>query len=217
MMRRLLLLSVLAAGCLDVEKPRGGLTNVPVDTSKYAAPPAEMAAKVDQVGRQLVGTNPFLGFDPTFHAVGQPQPEICHPDSGGVFLSTGLIERCRSDAELAAVLANELAIIRTERQLADRPRRAEPMPPLPDGGRGTDPTQIGTQAIIDKKSGTEPRSSRPTAKPEDRRTVAADILKAAGFDPAALDAVEPLLAEAAKHHTMAATFGGRAGKPRWSN
>ena len=192
------------------------LNNVPVDVSKANAPPTAMTARVDQVGRQLVGTNPFLGFEPTFHTIGQVAPEICHPDAGGVFVTAGLVERCRSDAELAAVMATELAIMRAEKQLTDRPRRAEPLGPLPDGASGTDPTQLGTQALFDKKLGSRPASA-PSAKPEDRRAVAAELLKNAGYDPKALDAVEPLLAEAATHHTAAKTFGGRTGKPQWSN
>ncbi len=215
-MYRLLPVLLLAAGCLDADKPRGGLNNVPVDTSKYPAAPTELAARVDQVGRQLVGTNPFLGFEPTFHAIGQTEPEVCHPDSGGVFVTAGLVEKCRDDAELAAVLATELAIMRAEKRLTDRPRKLEPLATLPDGGAGTDPTQLGTQAVFDKKLGSRP-ASPPPPKPEDRRSVAADLLKNAGYDPKALDAVEPLLAEAAKHHKAAATFGGRGGEPRWSN
>ena len=124
MPRRLLPLVLLAAGCLDADKPRGGLNNVPVDTSKANAAPTEMAARVDQVGRQLVGTNPFLGFEPTFHTLGQTEPEICHPDSGGVFVTAGLVERCRGDAELAAVLATELAIMRAEKRLTDHMTRS---------------------------------------------------------------------------------------------
>ena len=212
-MPRLLPLLLLSAGCLDAEKSRQGLNNVAVDTAKYPAAPPEVAARVDQVGRQLVGATPFLGIEPTFHVIGHPEPEICHPDSGGIFISAGLVERCRSDAELAAVLATELAIMKAEQRLADR-RRTEPLPPLPDGAAGTDPTQLGTQALFDKKLGTKPP---PADKPEDRRTTAAELLKAAGYDPKVLVAVEPLLAEAARHHKAAATFGGMGGRPRWSN
>lgn len=222
MPRRLLPLALFAAGCLDGEKERPGLNNVPVDTSRAAAAPTAMAARVDQVGRQLVGTNPFLGLEPTFHTLGQVEPEICHPDSGGVFVTAGLITRCRDDAELAAVLATELAIMREEKRLTDRPRRLEPLAMTPEsgnlnaGGVGSDQNQLGTQALFDKKLGSRPLQP-PAAKPQDRRTVAAEILKNAGFDPKSLDAVEPLLAEAATTHKASATFGGRAGKPRWSN
>jgi hypothetical protein len=113
-------------------------------------------------------------------------------------------------------MATELAIIRAERRLAERPRKLEPLAALPDGGTGPDPTQLGTQALFDQKLGSRPAAQSPS-KPEDRRTVAADILKNAGYDPKALDDVAPLLAEAATHHAAAATFGGRGGKPRWSN
>ena len=214
-MTRVLPVVLLLAGCVEADKPRTGLTNVPVDTTQTPAAPTAVAARVDQIGRQLVGASPFLGFEPTFHAIGQPEPEVCHPDGGGVFVTAGLVERCRTDAELAAVLATELAIMRAEKQLSSR-RRLEPLAPVPDGGGpGADPSQVGTQALFDRKLGSRP--ALPPAKPDDRRTVAADILKSAGYDPAVLEAVEPLLAEAARHHKAAGTFGGRAGKPRWSN
>jgi predicted Zn-dependent protease len=220
MPRRLLPLALLAAGCLDADTDRTGLKNVPVDTTKAPVAPAEMAARVDQVGRQLVGTSPFLGFEPTFHTLGHPEPEICHPDSGGLFVSAGIITRCKDDAELAAVLATELAIMKEERRLIDRPRRLEPMTTAPEGGPGggvgSDLNLVGAQALADKKLGSRP-ARPPAAKPLDRRAVAAELLTNAGYDPKALDAVEPLLAEAATTHKASATFGGRAGKPRWSN
>lgn len=213
---RVLPLLLLSAGCLDPEVSRNGLINVAVDVTKVPTAPTEMASRVDQVGRQLVGTNPFLGFEPTFHTLGQSTPEICHPDSGGVFVTAGLVDRCKTDAELAAVLATELAIIRAERRLTERPRKLEPLAALPDGGTGTDPTQLGTQALLDQKL--DRRTVPPNStKPEDRRAVASDILKNAGYDPKVLDDVEPILVEAATHHTAATTFGGRGGKPRWSN
>ena len=216
MPRCLLPALLFAAGCLDADKPRWGLNNTPVDTSQYPAAPTEVAARVDQLGRQLVGANPFLGFEPTFHTLGQAEPEVCHPDSGGVFVTAGLVAGCKSDAELAAVLATELAIIRAERRLTDRPRKLEPLATLPDGGTGPDPTQLGTQALFDKTLGSRPAATK-SDKPEDRRTTAAEMLRNAGYDPAALDAVEPLLAEAGRHHKAAVTFGGRGGQPRWSN
>jgi hypothetical protein len=212
---------LLLAGCVEPAAPRGGLTNVPVDTTTARAAPPGTAARVDQLGRQLVGTNPFLGFEPTFHTLGQAEPEICHPDSGGIFVSAGLVDRCPTDAELAAVLATELAVIKAERHLGDRPRRLEPLAPTPDGGNvnaggvGSDQNQLGTQALFDKKLGSKPLNPAG-GKPLDRRAVAADILTNAGYDPNALDAVEPLLTEAARHHAAARTFGGRGGPPRWT-
>jgi hypothetical protein len=216
--RRLsLFLAVAAAGCLD-DADRSTLRNKAVDTSVADEPPLAVAARVDQVGRQLVGTNPFLGVDPTFHTLGRADPEIGHPGPDGVFITTGLVDRCRTDAELAAVLASELAKMVAEKRAADRLSRPDTIRPVPDagnlsaGGVSSDLNQLGTQALFDRKLGS-PDRKRP---PDDTRALTADILKAAGYEPTAAAAVEPLLAEAGRHSAVAKWLGGRSAPPAWT-
>jgi hypothetical protein len=163
-----------------------------------------------------VGQNPFLGVEPTFHTYGRSEPEITHPDLNGVLVTEGLVQRCRTDDELAAVLALELAKMSAERRAVDR-LKVEQLPQLADAGAtglGADPTQTGTQAMIDKASAPRKPTKRLAdgshARPE-------DILKGAGFDPKALDVVAPLVREAERNHALGEHLGPRGQTPRWSN
>lgn len=220
MPRRVGLLGAVAAvgltGCLEEEVARTGFRNQPVDVPATRKASVAVAARVDQVGRQLVAQNPFLGVEPTFHTIALREPEIHHPDLNGVFVTEGLVAQCPTDAELAAVLATELARMSAEQRTTDRLRRPDPLQPLPDAGStgpGSDPTQLAVQAVFDGKPA---RTSRDRKANEDPRAMTEEILRSAGFDLKALDTVEPLLQAARKNHTVADGFGGRGNKPRWS-
>ncbi len=209
------------AGCLGNELDGPSIRNKPVETPKLPKASVQTALRVDQVGRQLVSQSLFLGVEPTFSTYGQKEPEIFHPNLSSVFVTEGLVSKCKTDDELAAVLAVELATMSAESRAANRMRGAGPMPTLPDaatvsaGGIASDQNQLGTQAIIDRRLGPTKRPGRPAAN--DTRAAAADILRSAGFDPKALDQVTPLMQEAGSHHAAAEGLGERPTRPRWSN
>lgn len=205
-------------GCLDEELAGPAIRNKPVELPNVPEASVATAARVDQVGRQLLSQNLFLGVEPTFHTYGHKDPEIFHPDANGVFITEGLVNRCASDEELAAVLAVELASMSAERRAAARLRGDSPLPPVPDtatlspGGVAADQNQLGTQAMIDRQTGKPKR--KPAADPHEE---AKEILKAAGIDPKALDRVAPLIREARGNHIAATGLTGRPDRPRWSN
>lgn len=215
------ILLVGLAGCVEGEFDHATIRNKRIETPDVTEASVAVAARVDQVGRNLVEQNPFLGVEPTFHTYGRKEPEVYHPDANGVFVTEGLVTRCRTDDELAAVLALELAKMSAEQRAAGRLRKSEPLRGLPDtgtlnaGGIGPDQNQLGTQALFDQNLGRSETSKRP-APTESQRTAAADILKSAGIDPKALDAVEPLMTDAAKNHALSEQFGGRGFSPRWT-
>ncbi|OWK34574.1 hypothetical protein [Fimbriiglobus ruber] len=210
------------AGCLDWNSDRTALKNKPVEVPQITDAAVAVSARVDQIGRQLLLQTPFVGIEPTFHAFGKPEPEIFHPDANGVFVSEGLISRCKSDAEVAAVLATELGKMAAERRIADRMKIPDPLNTvqgsgnISPGGISSDQTQLGVQAVFDRPLKPTGRINRPVPA-EDVREIALELMKSAGFDAKALDAVAPLLQEAAKNHGVADQFGGRGAKPRWSN
>jgi hypothetical protein len=206
------------AGCLDEELNEPAIRNKPVELPDVPEASVATAARVDQVGRELLSHNLFLGVEPAFHTYGHKNPEIFHPDLNGVFVTEGLVERCRTDEELAAVLALELATMSAERRAAERLRGAGPMPAVPDaaalspGGIAADQNQLGTQAMIDRQLGRQKRQ-----QPEDPRARAKDILEAAGIDPKVLEQVAPLVREAGRHGAAAKSLAGRPTRPHWSN
>jgi hypothetical protein len=210
-------------GCFDGEFDNATIRNKRVETPEVTEAAVAVAARVDILGRSLVGQNPFLGVEPTFHTFGRQEPEIFHPDAGGVFVTEGLVARCKTDEELAAVLALELAKMSAEQRAAGRLRKPEPLRTLPDagtlsaGGIGPDQNQLGTQALLDQRLGHSGEVKRSLPAAGDQRAAAADILKSAGIDPKVLDAVEPLMKDAARNHAVADQLGGRGLKPRWTD
>jgi hypothetical protein len=130
-----------SAGCLDEMLNRTGEIpgiGKPIEPPKLPEASLATAARVDQVGRELLAANPFLGVDPTFHTVAHPDPAIGHPDFGGVVVTEGLVNRCKTDAELMAVLATELGQMSAEKRLVDRVRSADASSaPAPTDARAT--------------------------------------------------------------------------------
>lgn len=204
-------------GCLELETATGRYQNKAVDVPEQSDAAVATAARVDQIGRQLVAQSPFLGVEPTFHTFGRKEPEIYHPDSHGVFITEGLVARCKTDDELAAVLASELGKMSVEKRISERMNISRPATLGDAGGRapGEDPTQLAVQAVFDKQL---PRSEKDKAKPssEDPKLLAGEILQAAGFKAKSLETVAPWLDEATVSSALAEQFRGRNNKPTWS-
>ncbi|MGL6097183.1 MAG: M48 family metalloprotease [Fimbriiglobus sp.] len=215
--------TAIGAGCLDEHTVREWTDPVgtPVKTPEVSEASLDVAARVDQVGRELVAASPFLGVDPTFHTAGIREPFLGHPDPNGLVVSEGLVKKCKSDAELAAVLASELGKMAAEKQTAGRLRKPEPPPPLPTPGGdnnqfegiSSDMNQLAERANFEKKFGKPAERAELAA---DARQTAAEVLRAAGYRESALAAVEPLLKEAAANRKVAPTFAPKPPPPRWS-
>ena len=207
-------------GCFGGEFENGtSFKNEPVEVPQQAEASVAVAARVDQVGRQLLAQNPFLGIEPTFHTLGRKEPEIFHRDAQGVFVTEGLVQRCASDKELAAVLASELGKMSAARRIADRMRVAEPLAVIPNtstldpGGIGSDQNHLGVQAVFDQQL---TRPNGPTPPSDDPKRIAEDILRSAGHEPKVLDDVSPILADAARNSSVARQLGTRGDQPHWS-
>ena len=228
---RLLGLAILAlGGCvpLDAFHAESDLAQVPTNPAPPSAvqtvkrqnlniTPADPALgmRVDAVGRKLVAANPQAGLTPLFATIGgAPEPEIFHADPRVVWVTEGLVRQCKSEAELAAVLASELGRMVSEREAsASREARvAEARLPmqLPIGGSGNayeaDPTYFMEMAKYETQ---HPRSARnKILPPPDPRIVAGALLEQAGFSKADLDAVAPILRNAEKNCTFERQFKG---------
>lgn len=171
------------------------------ETPQVSPGSMETAGRVEGLGRQILTQNTFTGLDPLFHTVGVKEPVLFHRGHGELFISEGLVSRCKSDAELAAILCSELGRMKAERHGA---RRA---------GRDTDPfPEVGKDAPPAAKP--QPQIDPTTAAP-DAQTFARELMTGSGFDPAELDRVEPLLKEAAKNDSLRKQMAGAAAAPQW--
>jgi hypothetical protein len=170
------------------------------------------ARRVMAVGRKLVESNPQAGLRPGFITVGLSHPEISHAGGGTngytVMVSEALVKQCKTDAELAAVLAMELGKIVAERESAAGPSLQQPEKRLPPD------VQVGTDAggTFGSSDGTrmmelaklDPKRVKPDRKsqPPSPDALAAGYLKKAGYDDAALLRVAPLLIKAEGHNDL---------------
>lgn len=215
-------LILVLAGCADVlgERSVNGMINKKVKTPDVSAASVESAARVDKTGRQLLAGSPFLGVEVAFQTIGHAEPELFHRDAQGLFISEGLVEKCKSNDQLAAVLASEIAHMVAETRMTERMQLPEPLPtaalgPKLDGTTDYDPGRDMELAKFEKLA-RRPAEKKLSAS-TDTKTIARGMLKDAGFDPKLLDEVAPILREAGRNQNIAKQLGGRGDTPRWSN
>jgi hypothetical protein len=232
--RLLLLAALLLPGCQHLlEEPKLATVSsnpfaVPAESKvarvNYQPADEKTSMRVDAVGRKLLQDNPHSGLNPkaTFFATigNAPQPEVFHVGTHMVYVTDGLVRRCNSDAELAAVLALELGKIVAQREAAATPamRSPERLPPIqvPIGNAGqfTNPDLVH-QVELAKYEKVRPRGPKSLPRP-DPEALARDYLEKAGFLPADLDAVQPLLHAAQNHVTYERQFKGILTPGAWT-
>ena len=156
--------------------------------------------RVETVGRKLIAQNTFTGIEPLFFTVGVPEAVLFHRGPEELIVSEGVVKQCKTDGELAAVLCSELAQMMNEKKSA---RRAAPIatrsPKLACRRVRAWPEARWTIPAAPRngpfKSGTGNRMVRET-RPI-RRSLRRDLMRGAGYDPADLDRVAPLLKQSA--------------------
>lgn len=172
---------------------------------KVSAASLATAQRVEELGRRIIAQNAFTGLDPLFHTVGDPQPQLYHTGTARLWVSDGLVNRCKSDGELAAVLCSELAAMMAEKRAAAAlGRDADGIPDVRDAA--TAGTEVGASGR---------RTPSPRAAPTDATAQARDLLRGAGFDPAELDRVQPLLAKVVRNGPLERQLSGSAAAPTW--
>ncbi len=216
-----------AAGCMndgefsvrkalgwDDEPPRGAVS-VPKNL-----PPAslEAAERVQLLGRQILAQNPFTGLEPLFMTVGVKDPVLFHVGTEQLWISEGLVDKCGTDAELAAVLCWELAQMVTEKRAAQRfGRSVEPLPEISPGSGAATPGgtayDAGQQANLAYHERQFPRKAPPPTS--EAATIARELLQGAGFSVAELDRVEPLLKQSDRGEKLRKQLGGTTPTPKW--
>lgn len=149
---------------------------------------------------KLVAANPQSGVRPNVGAVGLAHPEVCHTGGGTsgyqIVVTDALIAACKTDDELAAVLAIEMGKIVAERS---REARTESrLPPDPNLVGGSDGGSFGPpdgtrQMELARYA---PKRAEAAASPEE---LARSYLGKAGYDVNAASAVAPLLRKAQGH------------------
>jgi hypothetical protein len=199
--------------------PKNEHRNKPVDLSGMKPASTETAARVDVLGRKLLAGSPFLfAQEPSFQIIGVPEPELFHRDSTGLFITEGLVKKCESEAELAAVLASELGHMVAEQRRTDRMKLPDPIPPaaLPRGVDGTTDLDPGRAIeLADLELNYRKPAERRILATTDPKTIAENCLNDAGFDPKVLKKVEPLIRAARRNQTLAQQLAPPANQGNW--
>jgi hypothetical protein len=180
-----------------------------------------IAERVDTLGRKILAQNPFTGIEPMFWAIGVPEPMLFHKGYQELYISEGLVKQCQTEAELAAVLCSELGQMVAERQAARRvgaERDRIPEVGLPggtavgtSGGTPDDPGRAAERAYQEKRA----KALQQTSV-EDAGKLARGLMRGAGFDPAELERIEPLLKQSDRGKALQKQLTGSApAPPRW--
>jgi hypothetical protein len=184
----------------------------PSPTARASVPPASIqaAARVDSLGRKMVAANPQLGVQPLFRTIGAPQPEIFHQGTFEIDITEGLVNRCSTDAELAAVLASELGKMVSEREFLAGPqaRAPEREPPMEvrigsDNAGSFGPADQLHRAELAKYDKERRQQAATAVVPPDPQALARGYFLKAGFTAAEFDAAAPLLRSTAENNTFA--------------
>ena len=129
-----------------------------------------------------------------------------------MFISEGLVKLCKTDDELAAVICSELGQMVAEKKAVRRAgaeRDSFPAESLPSG-----PDDTGRAAEIAYQERRQ-KSVASAADPLDAAKQARLLLSTAGFDPALLDRVQPLLKQSDRGAILRKQMSGSAPAPTW--
>ena len=179
-----------------------------------------VAERVEMLGRKIIVQNTFTGIEPQIFTIGVKESVLFHRSSEELFISEGLVNKCKTEAELAAVLCAELGQMVAEKRAAKMTGRD--VDPIRDPGYGGGPVlgggtpvDAGQQANLAYHEKRYPRGNAGTDAADAAGTARA-LLKGAGFDPADLDRVEPLLKQSDRGKNLRKQMGGSAPEPSWN-
>jgi hypothetical protein len=192
--------------------------SAPPTVAKSPPPPAAedtLCMRVHVVGHKVLAANPQIGLRPTFATIQAPAPEIFHVDQRVIYITDGLVKQLPSEADLAAVLAFQLARMVAEREARVKQdlKLAAARPPiqLPIGGTGpmsaTDMASTAELAKYDKKR-SDLQQAATKINPE---TLARNYLEGAGFLRTDFDRVQAALQSAEKNYSLERRLKGQPG------
>jgi predicted Zn-dependent protease len=223
---------VLLAGCENLElagkKSTGQVTtnyfglqasDATVAHANYKNADSAVCLRVDSVGRKILLDNPQITVRPLFAAVLSESPEIFHLDQKMVVVTEGLVKRCRSDADLAALLSHELGRMVAEREVkvSREARVPEARPPIQaDVGNPSVQQQDSVQRLeLAKYDKERARARQPLPRPNPAN-LARIYLENAGYKKSDFEAAAPLFQLAEQNMAVERQMKGTVTVQQWS-
>jgi hypothetical protein len=159
--------------------------------------------RVHSVGAKVLAANEDLQVKPVFFTIGVKEPMLFHQGDNQLIISDGLVKRCETEAELAAVLSHGLAEMVATKQERDGPgtvdRDLPPAPRLTPDVAGSGGSPDMTRAAEEAYASRSRQASRSRPAKQDASVLAKSYLQKSGYDTADYTRVEGLLRDAEKH------------------
>ena len=200
-----------STGLWDGASARSREIKTPLTPKQQLAQQAT-AERVETLGRRVVYQNTFTGIEPVFHMIGVKEPILFHRGTEELFISDGLVNKCKTEDELVAVLCSELGKMVSEKRAGVAVGRdSDPLLRGPGGKQDVGEDVAGAQAV-----GVESGAAKPWTKADtDATKIAQELMRGAGYDPAMLEQVSPLVKETDKHDAIRKQLSGTAPAPVW--
>jgi len=224
MTRRLIALAATGfacsfTGCLGLSPNSAPIVSGKVvETPTISQASGETVERVDEVGSDLLTATPLGIPNIDFFTIGSKDTELFHRDTRTLYISDTLVNRCRTDDELAAVLALEMGRMTAEFRRGVRKQVKEPIPavasaPKLDGSTDIDPARDVYLAQYDRaRQAPADKKDWPTVDPHE---IAVELLRNAGREPKLLTDIAPLVRDAANGQN-ARRLGATGPAPKWS-
>ena len=208
-------LALPAAGCFS-DGPQKLVSTNPFGTTTpknaatqvmYAPATEETGKRVGIIGEKLLATNRQTSIHPVFQTIGSPQPEVFHRDTTAVYITEGMVRECKSDGQLAAVLALELGKMVSEREALVKPASRMPDRWTPMEVRvgndvgGTFGAAVGTH-MAELAKAQRQRGDDAAPPPPAPEVLARCYLCKAGYSSDELSDVTPLLKKAEGNYAL---------------
>jgi hypothetical protein len=212
-----LAVALAAAGCFGDGKTGLFKSGGAFNTSSQPESPETVAVqkRTAALGKRILEANTQLDKRVAFLAAGRTQPEIFHRTAGDateIWVTNGLVDQCKTDGQLAAVLCQELGRVTAEKMAREAARRAvrddRPPPPLHFGNEPAGPNDpLYARQLADADRRRQENAAIAAGLPPE--TLARGYLRASGFSTSDYDAVVPLLRQAEQNDTCAQQILGK--------
>ena len=214
--------SLALTGCMtdgewSVSRMLGWDDGKPRSSTKPPKADLATAQRVDELGRKIIAQNTFTGIEPMFHTIGVPESVLFHRGTDELMISEGLVKQCSDGGGTAAVLSAELG-----QMMADKRRVA----PVSNATRSRRSACRPVQAWLAADPADSARAAEQAYREKRAKAVAAgetadaakfarDLMRGAGYDPAELERIAPLLKQSERGAAIQKQLSGSAPVPKW--
>jgi hypothetical protein len=179
--------------------------------AKIGAASVEHARRVDDLSKRILEQNIFTGIEPVVRVIGVPESVLFHRGVNELFISEGLVKKCKTEPELAGVLCTELGRMMAQKRSAVAVGRTpDPIPEIALPGGRSDASQVReAELALLKRREDQKRAESQSGEAQ----LAKDLLKGAGFDPAEFDRVQGMVKQSDRGDAIRKQLSGTAAAP----